>query len=274
MLSLALFVIAAVVLTCGVGWAWRMRVSLVVLLLTWPVLYIGVLTGLATWFARSTEEVLTFFTTHLSLGVSRVPGHPSWLAVHQASGSSLHINVGASSAGGADVVGFLIVGGAALLLVSGPVSGRLLWLGAGLLLTFVLNVDRILSVALLAKAGHPAFAVGGFAQLIGLLLLAASVALMVWLLPSFGLSRLGDLAAGNRRESSLVPQSSGWGSCSMDLSSRCGTRVVQLAMVVLTLGVFVAADQSLALYAGFDNGRGVPKVDTMTSSTNAPRVGT
>jgi exosortase/archaeosortase family protein len=271
MLSLALFVIAAVVLTCGVGWAWRMRAPLVVLLLTWPVLYIGVLTGLATWFARSTDGVLTFFTTHLALGVSRVPGHPSLLAVHPTSGSTLHINVGASSAGGADVLGFLIVGGAVLLLVSGPVRGRLLWLGTGLLLSFVLNVDRILSVALLAKAGHPAFAAGGFAQLIGLLLLAASVALMVWLLPSFGLSRLGNSAGDNRRESSLASQRSGWESWRTGLSSKRGARVVQLALVALALGVFVAADQSLALYAGFDNGRGVPTVTAVTSGTKVPQ---
>ena len=270
-LSLALFVIAAVVLTCGVGWAWRMRAPLVVLLLTWPVLYIGVLTGMATWFARSTEEVLTFFTTHLSLGVSRVPGHPSLLAVHPSSGSGFDINVGASSAGGADVLGFLIVGGAVLLLVSGPLRGRLLWFGTGLVLTFILNVDRILSVALLAKAGHPAFAVGGFAQLIGLLLLAASVTLMVWLLPSFGLSRPGDPAGGNRRETSNAAPSSGSGAWRMDLSSKRRTRVVQLAMVALALGVFAAADQSLALYAGFDNGRGVPIASAMTSGTSVPR---
>jgi exosortase/archaeosortase family protein len=269
-LSFALFVTAAVVIGYGVGWAWRMRVPLLLLLLMWPALYIGALSGVLAWFVATTDSVLGLITAHFPLGVTQVAGSPSLLTVHSATGPAFQVSISSACAGGDGVLGFLLIGGALLTAVRGPIRRRLLWLTAGLVLTFGLNVARILAIVVLAAAGHPAFALGAFHEVIGLVLFGAGVAIMLWLLPAFGLSR-------PMRAQRPQPRGPAFGAptpieafrpAGAGISRR---RVVQLAAVLVGVGLFVAADQSLATYTTFTTGIGAPTVDAMTVSTPVPR---
>ena len=278
-LSFALFITGAVVLAYGVGWAWRMRAPLLLLFLMWPALYISFLSGVLSWFVRATDSVLSLITSHLALGVSQVASNPSLLVVHPAVGPALQISVSAACAGGDGVLGFLLIGGALLTAVTGPISGRLLWLVAGLLLTFVLNVGRIVAIALLAGAGHAAFALGGFHEVIGLVLFGLGMAAMLWLLPGFGLSRPASLggpalppagqARGGNPAATVSPTS--WSAATMGLGGLCWRRAARVASVLLGIGLFLAADQSLGLYAGYATGSGAPTVVAMSTASRVPR---
>ena len=270
-LSFALFVIAAVILAYGVGWAWRMRAPLLLLFLMWPALYIGVLSGVLAWFVHATDAVLGLLTTHLSLGVSQVVGSPSVLAVHPVTGPVLQISVSAACAGGDGVLGFLLIGGALLTAVNGPILGRLLWLAAGLLMTFLLNVGRIVAIVVLARAGHPAFALGGFHEVIGLVLFGVGVAAMLWLLPAFGLTRSARSAAefGVRNPNGSASRIR-WSTAIAGLRGMSRRRSALVLTALLGFGVFVGADQSLGLYASFADGSGAPTVAAMTTSTAVP----
>ncbi len=277
-LSFALFVTAAVILAYGVGWAWRMRAPLLLLFLMWPALYIGVLSGVLAWFVQATDAVLALLTTHLSLGVSQMAGSPSVLAVHPATGPALQISVSAACAGGDGVLGFLLIGGALLTAVNGPILGRLFWLAAGLLTTFVLNVGRIVAIVMLARAGHPGFALGGFHEVSGLVLFGAGVAVMLWLLPAFGLSRPARFERPARPAAELgarnptgAASGSRWPTPVTGLRGMTWRRSARVVTVLLGLGLFVLADQSLGLYASFADGSGAPTVAAMTTSTAVPR---
>jgi exosortase/archaeosortase family protein len=277
-LSFALFVTGAVILAYGLGWAWRMRAPLLLLFLMWPALYIGVMSGVLAWFVHATDAVLGLLTTHLPLGVSQVAGSPSLLAVHPATGPVLQVSVSAACAGGDGVLGFLLIGGALMTAVDGPIPGRLFWLAAGVLMTFVLNVGRIVAIVLVAGAGHPEFALGGFHAVVGLVLFGLGVAAMLWLLPAFGLSRtagLGRMARapavepGSRAPGDPAP-GVGWPSPRALVRGPSLRRASKVVTVLLGLGLFLAADQSLGVYARFANGSGSPTVAAMTASTSVP----
>ncbi|HEV7679651.1 MAG TPA: exosortase/archaeosortase family protein [Candidatus Dormibacteraeota bacterium] len=257
-LSMAFFVVGAVVLGYGVNWAWRLRAPLAFLLLMWPALYLHVMAGLMQSFTTATNNVLALFV-HRLLGVTVVPiaNDSPQLIVHPAHLAPVSISVGSACSGADSVLGFLLLGGALLTAMRGGISRKLLWIVAGLAVTFVANIVRITSIVALAGAGHADFAINTFHTWIGLILFAAVMLLMALLLRPFGLRLKGDVPANDttppapRHRSPL-------------------RRGALFASVCGATALLALADHSLATYAAFDDGYGAPTVQAFGAAASAP----
>lgn len=257
-LSMAFFVAGAIVLCYGLSWAWRLRAPLAFLLLMWPALYLHVIAGLMQSFTDATNNTLALFV-HRLLGVTVVPvanDSPN-LVVHPAGMAPLTISVGSACSGADSVLGFLLLGGAVLTAMRGGAGRKLLWMVAGLALTFVANIVRITAIVALAGAGHADFAVNTFHTFAGLVLFAAVMLVMVSLLGRFGLRLRGDVPANG-----VQPQPRRRRSLRM--------RRTLIASVCAAVAVLAFADHSLATYAAFDDGMGAPTVQPFGALASAP----
>ncbi|MBJ7608222.1 MAG: exosortase/archaeosortase family protein [Candidatus Dormibacteraeota bacterium] len=259
-LSLALFVTGLITIFYGTTWMWRVKASLVFLVLMWPALYLNIMPGIMQSFTDTTNSALGAVVAHLSLGVTPT-GSPGILAVHQASGIPLTVSVGSACSGADSVLGFLLIGGAILTAVGGGGLRKVSWMVVGLVLTFLVNVLRLTSILGLASAGHPDLALGGYHAVIGLILFTVVVALMMRLLPLFGLQPRADVVASptSRRTA---------GAAARPLPSVRRRQVVVGAMA--TLAVLVGlTDHALGPYAAFQDGTGSPRVQPF-SMASAP----
>jgi len=257
-LSMGFFVVGLVVLCYGVGWAWRLRSSLVFLVLMWPALYLHVMAGLMQSFTDATNNTLALFV-HRLLGVTVIPvaNDSPQLVVHPAHAAPITISVGSACSGADSVLGFLLLGGAVLTAMRGGAGRKLLWMVAGLALTFVANIVRITAIVALAGAGHADFAINTFHTWAGLLLFATVMLVMVSLLRRFGLRLRDDVpangvAAQPPRRRSLRTRRALFGG-------------IAAATVLLAV-----ADHSLATYAAFDDGLGAPTVQPFAPLSSAP----
>jgi exosortase/archaeosortase family protein len=257
-LSMAFLVVGLVVLCYGVGWAWRLRSSLVFLVLMWPALYLHVMAGLMQSFTDATNNTLALFV-HRLLGVTVIPvaNDSPQLVVHPAHAAPITISVGSACSGADSVLGFLLLGAAVLTAMRGGAGRKLLWMVAGLALTFVANIVRITAIVALAGAGHADFAINTFHTWAGLVLFAAVMLVMVSLLRRFGLSLRGDLPANG-----VAPHPARRRSLRTRRAMLGG-----LAAATVVLAIF---DHSLATYAAFDDGMGAPTVQPFGALSSAP----
>jgi exosortase/archaeosortase family protein len=257
-LSMAFFVAGAVVLCHGVAWAWRLRAPLAFLLLMWPALYLHVMAGLMQSFTAATNTVLALFV-HRLLGVTVVPvaNDSPQLVVHPAHLAPVSISVGSACSGADSVLGFLLLGGAILTAMHGGAGRKLLWMAAGLGVTFVANIVRITSIVALAGAGHADFAINTFHTWSGLILFFAVMLLMATSLSRFGL-RLEDDVAGD-----VAPAPA-------PLPTPRSVRRAAIASLVGLTALLAVADHSLTTYAAFDDGYGAPTVHPFGPTTSAP----
>jgi exosortase len=257
-LSMGFFVIGAVVLCYGLSWAWRLRAPLAFLLLMWPALYLHIMAGVMQSFTAATNNTLALFV-HRLLGVTVVPvaNDSPQLVVHPAHLAPVSISVGSACSGADSVLGFLLIGGAILTAMRGGAGRKLLWIVAGLAVTFVANLVRITSIVALAGAGHADFAINTFHTWIGLILFAGVMLLMASLLGRFGL-RLRDDAPSSGALPAAAPQ------------RRPRRRRALIVALVAVTAALAAADHSLATYAAFDDGYGAPTVQACGVQNSAP----
>ncbi|MFN2582103.1 MAG: DUF4328 domain-containing protein [Candidatus Dormibacteria bacterium] len=185
-LSLALFAAGATIIGYGITWFWRMKASFLFLVLMWPALYLHVLPSLMQKFADGTNAALAQIVHVLPLGVT-LGGQPGLLVVNQAHAAPLQISVGSACSGANSVLGFALIGGAIMTTLGGGKGRKLLWWTAGMVLAFIFNIFRLVSILALASWGHPSLALGGYHAVIGLILFAIVVMVMLFALPWFGL---------------------------------------------------------------------------------------
>ena len=258
-LSLALFVTGLLAVFYGITWVWRLRTSLVFLVLMWPALYLNVMPGVMQSFTDATNSALATVVQHFPLGVT-LGASPGILMVHQASGPAITVSVGTACSGADSVLGFLLIGGALLTAVRGGAMRKISWMVVGLALTFVVNVLRLLSILGLASAGHPDLALGGYHAVIGLILFTIVVAVMMRLLPLFGLHPREDVVGTVTGAPAVQTRR-------LPLSTRRRRLVVSaMAVVAVVVGL---TDHGLAPYAAFEDGTGSPSVLPF-SSASAP----
>ncbi len=250
-LSMAFFVGGLIAIFYGINWLWRLKASLVFLVLMWPALYLTIMPGVMQSFTDATNNALAKVVHVLPLGVS-LTSSPGILSVHQASGTPLSVSVGTACSGADSVLGFLLIGAAILTAVGGSGRRKLVWMVVGLGLTFVVNVLRLTSILALASAGHPDLALGGYHAVIGLVLFTLVIAAMMRLLPPFGLHPRPDVVVSGR-SSRLAPSAA---SPAATLRRR---RIVIGMMAALALLVGLA-NHGLAPYAAFQDGTGSPSV--------------
>jgi exosortase/archaeosortase family protein len=254
-LSLAFFAAGGVIVLYGTTWFWRLRSALLFLVLMWPALYLHVLPGVLQWFTSATNSALAVIVQHVgALGVTLGAGEGNLSLQPIHNGAPLLVNVGTACAGANSVLGFALIGGAMLTVLRGGFLRKLLWLTTGLLLCFVLNVVRLVSILGLARLGHPELALGGYHAVIGLILFSIATLVMMALIRRFGLSYREAVHAGPRaRESERHP----W----------TRRRIIGVGAVAASVVFLFAADSQLAPYAAFADGSGVARVASFPSAS-------
>lgn len=245
LLTLPAFAAAVVVLLFGARALVPLAFPIAFLLLAWPLPYLALLergldavTGATAWGVAQVASA-----THVA---TPVPGSDgvNYLVAHD--GHQIAVSIGSACSGVNGLVGFAVVGVAALWLVRGSVAGRLGWLLTGAALVWTLNVVRIVSVFLVAHVfgEHAAFEL--LHPVAGIVALNLAFLLLLALLPAFGLARrrFDDFEVVDTplaRTAAPAHQATPW---------RIGPRLVLL--VVLTGAIALADGQLESAAKGLD----------------------
>ena len=188
LLTLPLFAAAGVVLLFGSRALVPFWFPLAFLFLAWPLPYLALL-----------EHVLGLFTTTTAAAVEHVnalagiatpvAGSDGSRYLVEHNGQQVVVSVASACSGVNSLVGFGIIGAAALWFIRGSVVRRVSWLALGGALVWALNVGRILLVLLTARrlGEHVAFDV--LHPVAGIVTLNVAFLLALALLPLFRLRR-------------------------------------------------------------------------------------
>jgi len=186
LLTLPLFAAGGVVLLFGTRALVPLLFPLAFLFLAWPLPYLALFEHILDAFTQATAAAVE----HLSdLGgiAATVPGSEGsrYLVAHGS--SQFLVSVASACSGVNSLVGFAVVGLAALWFIRGSVLRRVAWLVAGGLLVWALNVARILAVLLVARllGQHAAFDI--LHPVAGIIALNLAFLIALWLLPRFRL---------------------------------------------------------------------------------------
>ena len=188
LLTLPFFTAAAIVLLFGARALVPLAFPIGFLLLAWPLPYLALLERGLTAFTSATASAVerTASLTHVATAVDG-SGGSRYVVEH--GGDQIVVSVASACSGVNALIGFGVVGIAALWLVRGRVVRRLAWLLAGGALVWSLNVVRIVGVFLAARllGEHAAFDL--LHPVAGIVALNLAFVLLLWLLPLFGLER-------------------------------------------------------------------------------------
>jgi exosortase/archaeosortase family protein len=200
LVSLPLFIAGAVALVLGARALWRYRVSIVFLALAWPVPYQIFVEGRLDVFTSITVAAVHRAVAVLPLATPLPSGDGSLFSIFH-SGQSFVVSVASACSGVDGSLGFLLVGGALLLAVSGPQWRKLIWLAVGMLVVWLLNVMRILAIFATGHLWGPAIGLDIVHPVAGLILFNLGILGMALSLPLFGLrirwpTRSGGAASG------------------------------------------------------------------------------
>ncbi|MFN0282084.1 MAG: archaeosortase/exosortase family protein [Kineosporiaceae bacterium] len=102
--------------------------------------------------------------------------------------TAFEVAVAPACSGVAGIVAYLVVAGAVLALCRGPLRGRALWLGSGLLAVWLGNVVRVVALAAAGEAWGADVALDLLHPVAGLAVDAVVVVVMVTVMARFGLS--------------------------------------------------------------------------------------
>jgi exosortase/archaeosortase family protein len=259
LLSLPLFVAGAIALAFGVRMLWRLRVPVAFLVLAWPPPYTLVFNG---WLDAVTN--LTLGAVHLvlravPLAVPLSYGDGSLFQVTHA-GQRFVLSVASACGGVNSVLGFLLVGAAAVALVRGPRLLRAAWLGLGMVLIWSLDVVRILLIFASAQRWGEGFALNVLHPFVGLVFFACGVSLMMVLMRRFGLGFAG--AGRPRRPAPPAP-----GRADAPGAAR-RTPVPHAAVALMILAaagsVIAVSDTQMSRFSLLAQGLGPPRVEALT----------
>ena len=257
LLSLPLFVAGAVALLFGGATLWRIRYAVGFLLLAWPAPYNWAL-------AHGTGSF-----SGLTLGALRALTHLFPVA-HQQTGADgsifiLHhghvfftLSVASACTGVDSFVGFLLVGLAVMTVVDGPKAGRILWIATGMVLSFVLNLVRLMLIFWVGGQYGEKVALDGLHPVLGLALFCGGVAAMVSGLRLFRL----EVKAGPPKPAADAPPRPQW---------RLGHSLrLAGAAVVLVTAVVAVADGGFGRYGPVASDLGSPRLVSFTDRPIVP----
>ena len=193
LLVFPLFVAGLVALLFGTRTLLRTKAAIGFLLLAWPVPYQAMLTlGLdrfTSWSVSAVRMALNVVplaaASNSADGGFRING----------AGGPFEVVVASQCSGANGLVGFLLVAGAMMLVTRGRWTRKVAWLAGGAAVVWVFNVVRILIIFGAGRLWGQTVAVDGFHPYVGLVTFTLSTALMVWVLPRFGLT-IGRQTAG------------------------------------------------------------------------------
>jgi exosortase/archaeosortase family protein len=185
--TLPFFVAGAVALLFGVRVLWRQRLAIAFLLLAWPLPYSVLLLRFLTDF---TDVTLSSLRTALHVVRVATPQRSADGSLFQVvhAGKAFPISVVSACSGVNGMVGFLLVGVAFGAVVRGPRFKKALWLTAGLLLLWLVNLGRILFIFWAGKTWGESVAIDVLHPYVGLVTFNLGIIVMLVGLRPFGLS--------------------------------------------------------------------------------------
>ena len=182
--SLPLFTAGALIMLFG----WRVlfisRGALVLLLLAWPLPHLVLLENTSELLTVLTAEALEAFTNVVPVATAAA-GSSAMFRIHNA--EPFNVQVATACAGLNSTVAFLLVGGAFVMLLRGPVGRKFAWFAMGLVLVFLLNVVRVVALVVVGFLFGQDAAMDLFHPIAGTMALLAALVIMLFLLPRFGL---------------------------------------------------------------------------------------
>jgi exosortase/archaeosortase family protein len=188
LLTLPLFAAGGVVLLLGTRALVPLLFPLAFLFLAWPLPYLALLEHILDAFTQATAAAVEHVNGVAGIAAA-VPGSEDsrYLVAHGS--NQFVVSVASACSGVNSLVGFAVVGVAALWFIRGTVLRRVAWLVFGGILVWALNVARILAVLLVARllGEHAAFDILHPAA--GIIALNLAFLIALWLLPRFKLRR-------------------------------------------------------------------------------------
>ena len=188
LLTVPLFAAAAIVLLFGSRALIPLGFPLLFLLLAWPLPYDALLEHALTSFTSSTAWAVERAAAWTHVATPVAGADASRYVVRHGSGTIV-VSVASACSGVNGLVGFGVVGIAALWLVRGRFVRRFAWLAFGAALVWVLNVVRIVAVLFTGQqlGEHAAFDL--LHPIAGIVALNLAFLLLVRMLPLFRLQR-------------------------------------------------------------------------------------
>ena len=188
LLTLPLFAAGGVVLLFGTRALVPLLFPLAFLFLAWPLPYLALLEHILDSFTQATAVAVQHLNELAGIATTVSGSEDSRYVVAHGS-SQFVVSVASACSGVNSLVGFTVVGLAALWFIRGTVLRRFAWLVVGGVLIWALNVARILSVLLVARGlgQHAAFDI--LHPVAGLVALNLAFLIALWLLPRFRLQR-------------------------------------------------------------------------------------
>jgi exosortase/archaeosortase family protein len=195
LLTMPLFVAGLVALLFGTRTLWKYRLAVLFLFLAWPYPYSLVLDRWLGEFTNTTIWALDQVLGHIPLA-TKVAGSSSLFEVMH-NGLGVQMSVASACSGANGLVGFLLVGGAFMLVLDGSKPRKIAWLAMGAVLVWLLNLARIMIIFWSAQQYGEKVAIDGFHPYVGLVVFNIAILVMVLLLKPFGLSLpRGEAGAG------------------------------------------------------------------------------
>ena len=190
LLTMPFFVAGAVAVIFGVRVLWRQKVAVAFLLLAWPYPYTSVLLGVLNGFTSATLYAITEIlrVVHVATPLGGL-NNTIFTVVHD--GRPFNLSVISACSGVSSVVGFLLVGSAFAAIIRGPLVRKVVWLVAGMLLLWALNLGRLTLVFWAGQHFGEHFAIDVLHPYIGLVLFTLGVAVMIQCIRPMGL-RIGN----------------------------------------------------------------------------------
>jgi exosortase/archaeosortase family protein len=258
LLTMPFFVAGAVAVIFGVRVLWRQKVAVAFLLLAWPYPYTSVLLGLLNGFTSATLYAITEIlrVVHVATPLGGV-NNTVFTIVHN--GRPFNLSVISACSGVSSVVGFLLVGSAFAAIIRGPLIRKLLWLVAGMLVLWAINLGRLTLVFWAGQRFGEHFAIQVLHPYIGLVTFTLGVGIMILCIRPMG------LRIGNRDR---VPGASEAGSAEPSQDPDRG-RKHNLAVPKVYLAVSLVL--ILGIIAGFSN-VGLQSYNLVADVSGSPKV--
>jgi exosortase len=188
LLTLPLFAAGGVVLLFGTRALVPLLFPLAFLFLAWPLPYLALLEHILDAFTQATAAAVRHVNDVAAIAATVPESDDSRYVVAHGS-SQFVVSVASACSGVNSLVGFAVVGTAALWFIRGTVMRRVAWLVFGGVLVWALNVARILAVLLVARhlGQHAAFDI--LHPVAGIIALNLAFLIALWFLPHFKLRR-------------------------------------------------------------------------------------
>src|SRR5438445_3109590 len=253
LLSFPLFAAGTVALVFGVRALWRMRAAIAFLLLAWPLPYTTVLDRWLAGFTNVTIAALRFLVGRIPVAQPVMGEDGSLFAVTHA-GRQFVVSVASACSGANGMVGVILVGVAFIAVVEGRRLPKAIWLLGGTAVLWLLNLGRVLLIFAVGQRWGEHAAIDSFHPYIGLVVFNLGVALMILVMPAFGLHVRGRERARSTMDAGVA--------AGRTERIRRAVRDGRVALVVITLAAasLGAANSGLARYGLVASELGKPRL--------------